>query len=1499
MNIGTLTGGIVLEDRASPVMTLVGRNVATFAQKFESSLGVIAVGAATALVTSVLAISTAIIGLGNRGSDINDVAATFEHFAGSANNAAAAVEAMRKGTLGTVTDFDLMKSGTKLLAAGVQLTAQQFGTLSSAAFVLQNQGLGPTKDMLNLVSQALLTGQTRLLRQKIGVIDTTKAMHDYAASHHVLIGDLTRTQQLEATRTAILDAMARKVKEAGVQQRDFGELMEAGIVSIKNWGDSLARSVASSPHVMAAVNAIGASLVKSFGGDATAVLNTLVGWINKFADVVTNNAPSIIEAAARIKDRIVEAFVFIQGKVSDLWNWLVQFNERWQITTNLVAGAKYAWGLLQTAFDLVKRAVEEVTHAWSNMPDWLQRITRSALEGTAVLTIYAGALGLVLAPVHSLANVLHSALQMVYEFTSSIYYGQHVLATFSPGLERLREAYRILSVTIASNTAFIWLNTAATTAMEAGRAALITGLVRTINTIGAFNRAIGVTTIVEYACATATGVLSTAKLFLARAVLVATINYNALLLRIGVTPAVMGLASFATGALTAATTALGIALLGVKFILIPLIALYVAFKVALSALDFTGASEYIEYYSLKLQRLLGLLDKTITDQELWNSVQAGVKSRAAASGEAIDAEAMAFQALRDEITGKNLIDGVDRLDRILKSLGTNRSHEVLQRIADAGYELQKRGATLTPELAGIVSWLKDIEGEHPAFEIDKVTEALKRMQLTVVAMPLKDPFAPLLKSLPTLFPTFGPQVLQTVKPQEDLEGSTKAADEFAKAVRDLTKSLSGGDAIKAAQQYVAALKQLPSLALLTRDAQIKVSNTMEDAIAVYSSAGRRIPDDMQRIADEARVLTGVVREEMRKEVNAVEDQIDALDTLAEKWRLGPLIKGVRNLSGVVPQVGAIGAGNLAGINTGAADWAALDAASTKTLEGIAQRAKNTYEFAKKNSSLFSKAAIQHFKDLYIEADKTARGITDKWQKLGADLSNAIIGAIQGGGSIAGAVAGTIGQKIGTKLAGKLSESLSKVGTGALTKFLGGMLASALPVIGSLIGPLVSWLVTKFQNAGHLAATKFADSFKGGFKGIREQLLLLGDAGEAMWKRLTQDTNKKRVEQTIAEIQAALKALDDDIQHYNLTGTDLVSAQSGGTKAGADLVASYNRLVTAGYSVDAITKAMSADLSQYIIDSIRAGTKIPQALQPIIEKLIRTNQLTDAAKRAMLGLAEDTMPSLADIKDAADRDGLSLDALGPKVKQLSITEQANQIVKDFNLLTLAGADFNAIMNGGEDAAKRMGKQIQDLVTDSLKLGLELPESMRPIIEKMIEAGMLTDEFGKALTDTSRLKFAVDLNSMFEALIKKLDELIDKIGGVGGALNGLGGIVVEPKIKPIYDDSNIPDSIPMSGGGVVYAASGVVLPFKPRGTDTVPAMLTPGERVLTVSQNRAYEQQDQAAKQPQVTQVTITIHAIDGPSVMKVVASKDFKEELERQMVLNPRGLGTAVKKVANG
>ncbi|MHC4622038.1 MAG: hypothetical protein ACYTEQ_30220, partial [Planctomycetota bacterium] len=59
---------------------------------------------------------------------------------------------------------------------------------------------------------------------------------------------------------------------------------------------------------------------------------------------------------------------------------------------------------------------------------------------------------------------------------------------------------------------------------------------------------------------------------------------------------------------------------------------------------------------------------------------------------------------------------------------------------------------------------------------------------------------------------------------------------------------------------------------------------------------------------------------------------------------------------------------------------------------------------------------------------------------------------------------------------------------------------------------------------------------------------------------------------------------------------------------------------------------------------------------------------------------------------------------------------------------------------------------------------------------------------------------------------------------GAINLIPGIALKP---PGVRTPGIRETQYESGGGIVYAQAGT---FRPRGTDTVPAMLTPGEGVL---------------------------------------------------------------------
>lgn len=307
MDIGSLTGQLEIEDQLSGVVTYATNVIKTFSTEIGNMIGLtgpagLALGAvagvAMAAATAIASITVSIIALGNRGSDVSDVAATFEHFSGSVDVAANSLKQMQEGTKGTVTNFDLMQSASKLLAGNVKLTSDQFGTLSKAAFVLQNQGLGPTKNMLELVSQAMLTGQVRTLKRAIGIIDLEKAEKSYANTLGTHRENLTQVGRVEAARGAILDALNKKVKEAGVQQRDFGETMEATVVFVKNWGDELSKRVAESPAVMTAVHNIENAIKSAFGKDTQTVMDAAVKSIEAFAETAGKRGPEIISFIA-------------------------------------------------------------------------------------------------------------------------------------------------------------------------------------------------------------------------------------------------------------------------------------------------------------------------------------------------------------------------------------------------------------------------------------------------------------------------------------------------------------------------------------------------------------------------------------------------------------------------------------------------------------------------------------------------------------------------------------------------------------------------------------------------------------------------------------------------------------------------------------------------------------------------------------------------------------------------------------------------------------------------------------------------------------------------------------------------------------------------------------------------------------------------------------------------------------------------------------------------
>ena len=336
--------------------------------------------------------------------------------------------------------------------------------------------------------------------------------------------------------------------------------------------------------------------------------------------------------------------------------------------------------------------------------------------------------------------------------------------------------------------------------------------------------------------------------------------------------------------------------------------------------------------------------------------------------------------------------------------------------------------------------------------------------------------------------------------------------------------------------------------------------------------------------------------------------------------------------------------------------------------------------------------------------------------------------VQSGMAVAGGAievwAATANQ--GRKAAGALSGAMAGAKAGAAFGPWGA-------AIGAAAGAMVGFI--RNMNAGRKAVKDFAKTMDTaaegtGFDELRQKLLAFGEAGEQMWKNLTQKSKNP----------AQAKAAIDEIN-----------------KALATMPQRLNEIVGA---------------------AAKAGSGLDVAMVPFIEDLIRAGELTEENKNLLLGLPAAGVPSFNEVSAAAEALGLNIDTIGESIKQLKFTDTAETLAKNLDVLARAGADMDAVLNGVKD-------QLQALVTDALKFGRTLPDSLRPFLQQLVGSGKLTDEFGNQLTDLGALDFAKPLEESVADLIVAMHELVDVIrNDVGGALDDLGKKVARPKIQPEY-------------------------------------------------------------------------------------------------------------------
>jgi hypothetical protein len=232
-----------------------------------------------------------------------------------------------------------------------------------------------------------------------------------------------------------------------------------------------------------------------------------------------------------------------------------------------------------------------------------------------------------------------------------------------------------------------------------------------------------------------------------------------------------------------------------------------------------------------------------------------------------------------------------------------------------------------------------------------------------------------------------------------------------------------------------------------------------------------------------------------------------------------------------------------------------------------------------------------------------------------------------------------------------------------------------------------------------------------------------------------------------------------------------------------------------------------------------NAKNPEAYKKAIDDL-----------NAAFKFQDDAMKTL---DDTAAKYGLTLAEMGPKYRQGKLDEQFLTLLQDQKVLAAGGVELDLVL-------QKQAESFQGVIDKATESGSTIPASLKPTIERMIELGLLTDESGEKFTDIGKLTFAETLDSKFTTLIATIEKLAAAISGkLGNAISNIPTKVnVDVDLNAHWNIPDMPrDNFAATGGlvtanGIQYlAGGGNVLPFRSRGSDTVPAMLTPGEGVVS--------------------------------------------------------------------
>lgn len=161
-----------------------------------------------------------------------------------------------------------------------------------------------------------------------------------------------------------------------------------------------------------------------------------------------------------------------------------------------------------------------------------------------------------------------------------------------------------------------------------------------------------------------------------------------------------------------------------------------------------------------------------------------------------------------------------------------------------------------------------------------------------------------------------------------------------------------------------------------------------------------------------------------------------------------------------------------------------------------------------------------------------------------------------------------------------------------------------------------------------------------------------------------------------------------------------------------------------------------------------------------------------------------------LNDALSRYNFTVAEKGPALAMQEQSKLAAQLFQDWQVLLSAGVDIAAV-------GREMADSVNAYLQAARATGIEVPLAMKPMLQSMIDMGLLTDAAGNIITDMGELgiSFAESMSQGFDRVVASVNELTAAISRMLGITNTAAAAISNFPTLPDNQLPSGPDSLDM--------------------------------------------------------------------------------------------------------